>query len=132
MNEKLKSLLAQAHIEADDPKDTNWIAERFGMLVVQECIHALDINDGSEHHSTALMEHFGIEETRKCTYTDCDCGCNIPVAKTPEKMLRFLASRLEFAGVADSVASIYARDIRKLIEENYATEPKDPRELRTE
>jgi hypothetical protein len=55
----------------------------------------------------------------KCTYTECDCGCNTPVASDPEDMLRFLAGRLEFAGVSDCVAAVYARDIRKIIEEHY-------------
>lgn len=52
----------------------------------------------------------------------CDCGCNEPVARTPEKMLRFLANRFEMAkedGIAGSVASIYAHDIRLILEEHY-------------
>jgi hypothetical protein len=57
------------------------------------------------------------------TYTECDCGCNTPVASDPESMLRFLAGRLEFAGVSESVATLYARDIRKILEEYY--EPTD-------
>lgn len=52
----------------------------------------------------------------------CDCGCNEPVARTPEKMLRFLANRLEHAGVADCVASIYAHDIRLILKEYYDNE----------
>lgn len=54
----------------------------------------------------------------KSTFTQCDCGCNNPVADTPEEMLRFLAHRLETTGVSASVAAIYARDIRLIIE-NY-------------
>ena len=49
----------------------------------------------------------------------CDCGCNIPVATTPEAMLRFLAQRFEDAGVSDGVAKIYAHDIRLIIKEWY-------------
>lgn len=49
----------------------------------------------------------------------CDCGCNIPVATTPEKMLRFLAGRLEHAGVSDAVAKLYAEDIRSILKEHY-------------
>ena len=49
----------------------------------------------------------------------CDCGCNIPVADNPEDMLRFLAGRFEYAGVADAVARYYARDIRYVIEKHY-------------
>jgi hypothetical protein len=56
----------------------------------------------------------------KSVYTDCDCGCNIPVAPDPEKMLRFLAYRLELdGGLAESVCSIYARDIRYILEKFY-------------
>ena len=55
----------------------------------------------------------------KSVYTDCDCGCNDPVADTPEEMLRFLAGRLEFAGVGESVAAIYARDIRNILNAYY-------------
>jgi hypothetical protein len=51
---------------------------------------------------------------------DCNCGCNDPVADTPEDMLKFLANRLEYAGVSDAVAAIYARDIRLIIEKYYA------------
>lgn len=49
----------------------------------------------------------------------CDCGCNTPVATTPEKMLRFLANRMEYAGVADGVARLYAEDIRAILKEHY-------------
>lgn len=52
-------------------------------------------------------------------YSDCDCGCNIPVASNPEQMLRFLAYRLEMAGVDEAVSVIYARDIRKILDEFY-------------
>jgi len=55
----------------------------------------------------------------KSSYTECDCGCNNPVATTPEEMLRFLANRLEYAGTSASVAAVYARDIRKIISEHY-------------
>jgi hypothetical protein len=49
----------------------------------------------------------------------CDCGCNIPVATTPEKMLRFLANRMEMGGCSDGVARLYAEDIRSIIKEYY-------------
>jgi hypothetical protein len=50
---------------------------------------------------------------------DCDCGCNDPVATTPQEMLEFLAHRLEYAGVSDSVAKYYARDIRLILKEYF-------------
>ena len=49
----------------------------------------------------------------------CDCGCNDPVAATPQEMLEFLAHRFEYAGVSETVAKWYARDIRKILEEHY-------------
>lgn len=52
-------------------------------------------------------------------YTECDCGCNTPVAETPEEMLRFLAGRLEYAGTSDGVAATYARDIRYILDRFY-------------
>lgn len=59
----------------------------------------------------------------KSVYTDCDCGCNTPVAETPEGMLRFLAGRLEDAGTSDGVAAIYARDIRYVLDKYYSVPP---------
>ena len=50
---------------------------------------------------------------------DCDCGCNDPVATTPQEMLEFLAGRFEYAGVSESVAKYYARDIRLILKEFY-------------
>ena len=49
----------------------------------------------------------------------CDCGCNEPNATTPQAMLEFLAHRFEYAGVSETVAKWYARDIRKILEEHY-------------
>lgn len=49
----------------------------------------------------------------------CDCGCNDPVARNPKDMLVFLARRFEHAGVAESVASIYAYDIKLILKEHY-------------
>jgi hypothetical protein len=50
---------------------------------------------------------------------DCDCGCNDPVATTPQEMLEFLAGRFEYAGVSDIVAKSYAQDIRKILEDYF-------------
>jgi hypothetical protein len=49
----------------------------------------------------------------------CDCGCNDPVATTPQEMLEFLANRFEYAGVSDLVAKHYARDIRLILKEYF-------------
>lgn len=66
MNELIKNLLAQAHLEATDLKDTNWIANRFAELIVAECADVarqcredewFDIED-------AILEHFAIDRLR--------------------------------------------------------------------
>ena len=36
MNERIKQLLVKAHLEAEDPKDTNWIANRFAELILED------------------------------------------------------------------------------------------------
>ena len=43
MNERIKQLLARAHLEVEDIKDTNKIAEKFAELIVKECLK--EIND---------------------------------------------------------------------------------------
>ena len=53
---------------------------------------------------------------------ECDCGCNDPIATTPQEMLEFLAHRFEYAGVSETVAKWYARDIRKILEEHYGND----------
>jgi len=57
-------------------------------------------------------------------FTDCDCGCNNPVADTPIEMLVFLLNRFSHAGVSDSVAAIYARDIKRILD-NYFSNTED-------
>lgn len=37
MNEKIKQLLARAHLEVEDIKDTNKIAEKFAELIIRDC-----------------------------------------------------------------------------------------------
>ena len=53
------------------------------------------------------------------TDCNCDCGCNAPIATTPQEMLEFLAHLFEYAGVSETVTKWYARDIRKILEEHY-------------
>ena len=55
----------------------------------------------------------------KSNFSECDCGCNDPVATTPGEMLLFLADRLEYAGVSEGVAAVYARDIRSVLEQHF-------------
>jgi len=52
-------------------------------------------------------------------FTDCDCGCNNPVADTPIEMLIFLLNRFSHAGVSDAVAGIYARDIKVILDDYF-------------
>lgn len=59
MNNLIKSLLAQAHLEKHP--DTNAIAERFADLIVLECINTLTKDDGATHHEELLLERFGIK-----------------------------------------------------------------------
>jgi hypothetical protein len=74
MNERIKQLLAQAHLDADNIKDTNWIANRFAELIVQECIGCCEqvISDpvpelvdtwlnGGEQCIQEIKQHFGVE-----------------------------------------------------------------------
>ena len=72
------------------------------------------IRDWVVTHWAGRTDEFG-----RLTYGDCDCGCNEPVARTPESMIKFLACRLEYSGVADEVARVYARDLRYIIETFY-------------
>ena len=55
----------------------------------------------------------------------CDCGCNDPVATTPEGMLRFLKGRMEFAGISDVVAEHYAYDIGLILDEYFPKKDKN-------
>lgn len=49
-------------------------------------------------------------------YTDCKCGCNNSVADTPIEMLEFLLFRFSHSGVSATVASYYARDIKRILD----------------
>lgn len=75
------------------------------------------IDDWVVIHWAVRTDEFG----RK-TFGDCDCGCNKPVASTPQDMLKFLEQRFEYAGVSDAVAKTYARDIRFILEKFYETD----------
>lgn len=72
MNERIKRLLAQAHVEAKRPNDTNWIASRFAELIVRECLRVIQMEsreysgpgceDGLLIAQGAIREHFGVED----------------------------------------------------------------------
>lgn len=58
-------------------------------------------------------------------FTECDCGCNNPVAESETEMLEFLLQRFSQCGVGDAVAAVYARDIKKLLENRYSGSSRD-------
>ena len=61
MNERIKELLAKAHLDVMEDKgviDTNDVAERFAELIVRECAdQCMNVLD---YH--AILERFGVEE----------------------------------------------------------------------
>ena len=70
MNERIKSLLAKAHLDVMEDLgniDSNQVAERFAELIITECANvAWDI---AHQHSSdeindvgySILEHFGVE-----------------------------------------------------------------------
>ena len=72
MNDRIKHLLAMAHGEAENLKDTNWIANRFAELIVRECInqaHSVanlrgandDMVYGADTAALRISKYFGVE-----------------------------------------------------------------------
>ena len=69
MNERIKSLLAQAHLDVMENLgdiDTNAVAERFAELIVLECADIADNADATREKWQSIgkfvKEHFGVEE----------------------------------------------------------------------
>ena len=64
MNEKIKQLLAQAHLEVENIKDTNKIAEEFAELIIKECSELVSCNAHVSGFSLGdlIKEHFGVEK----------------------------------------------------------------------
>lgn len=72
MNERIKSLLAKAHLDVMEDLgniDTNLVAERFAELIVKECLdqcYNRGMNDelyaGQLKAAAYIEEHFGVEE----------------------------------------------------------------------
>jgi len=69
MNERIKSLLAKAHLEVMEEFgiiDTNRVAEKFAELIVRECADWIKNTDSDpdigEEDAKALLEHFGVKE----------------------------------------------------------------------
>jgi len=61
MNEKIKQLLAQAHLEVENIKDTNKIAEKFAELIIDECANIAWNNEPDGEISDLIKEEFGVE-----------------------------------------------------------------------
>lgn len=63
MNERIKELLCQAHLDAENPNDTNWIANRFSELIIRECAKVADDTQFKYRNypvSIAIEEHFDL------------------------------------------------------------------------
>jgi hypothetical protein len=62
MNERIISLLAQAHLEIKEEFgiiDTNQVAERFATLIIKECAELVEYN--SKGAGRDIREHFGVK-----------------------------------------------------------------------
>ena len=70
MNERIKSLLAKAHLDVMEDLgdiDSNHVAEKFAELIVKECASRVDNILREKKHGGGTMgdeikEHFGVEE----------------------------------------------------------------------
>lgn len=67
MNERIKSLLAKAHLDVMEEYGdiySNRVAEKFAELIVRECIQAVKNVGGynEDYHMNAIKKYFGVEE----------------------------------------------------------------------
>ena len=67
MNTRIAQLLAQAHLEVEDVKDTNKIAEIFAELIVRECARVDSEENNPDHvdgetYNQTILQHFGVEK----------------------------------------------------------------------
>jgi len=70
MNERIKSLLAKAHLDVMEDLgdiDSNHVAEKFAELIIEECASKVDNILREKKHGGGTMgdeirEHFGVEE----------------------------------------------------------------------
>lgn len=66
MNERMLELAKQAEWSANrgDDVDVVVMMEKFGELIVRECIRKIDdmVNDGWYADTDRLKQHFGVEE----------------------------------------------------------------------
>ena len=70
MNERIKSLLAKAHLDVMenlDDIDSNHVAEKFAELIIEECASKVDNilrekKNGGGTMGDEIREHFGVEE----------------------------------------------------------------------
>ena len=66
MNQRIQLLADQAKKSVPHGLvPDKWIEvynQKLAELIVQECIGALDRDDGATHHGELLREHFGVDE----------------------------------------------------------------------
>ena len=67
MNEKIKELLAKAHLDVMEnlgDMNTNYVAEKFAELIVRECgrVYIQNQQDGVMTLTQDLLQHFGVTE----------------------------------------------------------------------
>jgi len=68
MNERIKSLLAKAHLDVMEDIgviDTNRVAEKFAELIVRECAKIAEVNQAEDmgwNIGEIIKEHFGVDE----------------------------------------------------------------------
>lgn len=67
MNELVKELLARAHLEAPSLYDTNWIANRFAELLIEEVVRR--VRDRKE---IAIENSWKLDETMSILEADLE------------------------------------------------------------
>jgi hypothetical protein len=72
MNERIKQLLAQAHGEAENLQDTNWIATRFAELIVADIAELCD--EEKEEYNKFRKSAWDFEE--KNIYAEGEAACD--------------------------------------------------------
>jgi hypothetical protein len=65
LEDRFEQLAAEANFNVYHSNIWRGTGRKFAESIVRECIGALDDADGSIHHSECLLEHFGIQETKR-------------------------------------------------------------------
>lgn len=96
MNTRLLQLSYLAD-ETHEEEDKFWF-QKYGELILQEVIAALDQDDGATHHRQLLLSHFGVESSTTSTVSDKENIYNLPnsyieVTEQEEEEFRSLEAR---------------------------------------